>query len=163
MAWGGSLWIEKEWSIRNSKLATSGQDGGIGRHTVLPHTKKKDQKKDNNNLKTKKQPELTENQLYGSPTTKEIKKKHSFRPGQRGRDGQLRWRGLAVRRQLEDPGRQSHICADKPGRTTGEWDRPHNPGFQRREIKPQNLWRLWHWWEKFPASQESSLERPTGA
>ena len=33
------------------------QDGGVGRHTVPPQTKKKD----NNKFKNKKQPELTEN------------------------------------------------------------------------------------------------------
>ena len=32
-----------------------------------------------------------------------------------------------------------HLCVDKPGGTTGDWDRPRNPGFQRQEIKPQNL------------------------
>ena len=32
-----------------------------------------------------------------------------------------------------------HLCADKPGGTTGEPDRPHDPGFQCGEIKPQNL------------------------
>ena len=32
-----------------------------------------------------------------------------------------------------------HLCADKLGRTTREIDRSHNPGFQHREIKPQNL------------------------
>ena len=32
-----------------------------------------------------------------------------------------------------------HLCADKPGGTTEVQDRTCNPGFQRREIKPQNL------------------------
>ena len=32
-----------------------------------------------------------------------------------------------------------HLCADKPGGTTGEQDRPCNPGLQSGEIKPQNL------------------------
>ena len=39
------------------KGRTSGQDGGLGRHTTPPHTTKK---KDNK-FKNKKQPELTEN------------------------------------------------------------------------------------------------------
>ena len=30
-----------------------------------------------------------------------------------------------------------HLCGDKPGGTTGEQDRPHNPGLQLGEIKPQ--------------------------
>ena len=34
----------------------------------------------------------------------------------------------------------SHSHTDKPGGITGEQDRPRNPGFQYREIKPQNLW-----------------------
>ena len=32
-----------------------------------------------------------------------------------------------------------HLHADKRGVKTGEQDRPCNPGFQHREIKPQNL------------------------
>ena len=32
-----------------------------------------------------------------------------------------------------------HLHADKPRGTTGEQETPHNPGFQRGEIKPQNL------------------------
>ena len=35
-----------------------------------------------------------------------------------------------------------YLCADKPGRTTEGRDKPHNPGFQHKEIKPQNLWLL---------------------
>ena len=42
---------------------------------------------------------------------------------------------------LEDQG-VPHLRVDKSGGTTGEQDRPHNPGFQHREIKPQNLWLL---------------------
>ena len=38
------------------------------------------QPKEGQQFKNKKQEELTENQLYGSLTTKEIKKKHSSRP-----------------------------------------------------------------------------------
>ena len=30
-----------------------------------------------------------------------------------------------------------HSCADKPGGMAGEHSRLHNPGLQRREIKPQ--------------------------
>ena len=54
-----------------------------------------------------------------------------------GGPGWARW-------QLADPARQQladwavpHSCADKPGGTTGEQDRPSNPGFLLREIKPQ--------------------------
>ena len=37
------------------------------------------QKKDKNKFKNKNQPELPEIKLYGSPTTKKLKKKHSSR------------------------------------------------------------------------------------
>ena len=50
-------------------------------------------------------------------------------------------------RQLEDQVRWQlakqvvpHLHADKPGGTNGERDRPHNPGFQHGEKKPQYPW-----------------------
>ena len=43
-----------------------------------------------------------------------------------------------VRGQLVE-GVVAHLHADKLGGTTREQDRSHNPGFQCREIKPQNL------------------------
>ena len=52
------------------------QDGGIGRHTVSPHTTKRR----TINLKTKKYQSCQKIKLYGSLTTKELKKQHSFRP-----------------------------------------------------------------------------------
>ena len=50
----------------------------------------------------------------------------------------------------------------------GPGDRPRNPQFQCGEIKPQttdrkHLWGFRQYQEKLPASQERSLERPTGA
>ena len=66
--------------------------------------------------------------------------------GRRGGDGQPGQRGLTARQWLVDWARHwladqavPHLRADKPGGTTGEQDRPHNPGFQRGEIKPQSL------------------------
>ena len=53
------------------------QDGGIGRHTVPPHTTKR---RTTTNLKTTNNQNLQKIELYGSPTTKELKKKHSPRP-----------------------------------------------------------------------------------
>ena len=47
--------------------------------------------------------------------------------------------GLGQMRWLLDPQAVPHLHADKLGETTGEQDRPHNPGFQPRDIKPQNL------------------------
>ena len=49
----------------------------------------------------------------------------------RGPGGWLSWK-LAERAV-------PHSHADKPRGTTGERDRPHNPGSPRGEIKPQNL------------------------
>ena len=80
-----------------------------------------------------------------------------------------------ARLQLADPTRwwladpaapHSHI--DKPGGTAGEQSRLSNPGLQLGEIKPQTCdgkhpKGLRQQWEKLPASQERSLERPTGA
>ena len=42
---------------------------------------------------------------------------------------------------------------------------PRVPAQEKKSFKTsdyKNLWGLW-WWEKLPASQESSLERPTGS
>ena len=51
---------------------------------------------------------------------------------QTGGDGQLGQRGLAARWWLEDQV-VPHLPADKLGGTTGEQDRPCNPGFQCRK------------------------------
>ena len=55
----------------------SSQDGGIGRYTLLPHTTKRI----TTNLKTKNNQNCQKIKLYESLTTKELKKKHSSRPG----------------------------------------------------------------------------------
>ena len=70
--------------------------------------------------------------------------------GRRGRDGQ--------------PGGEEGSKAE----AGGPGDRPHNPGLQLWEVKPQtsdckHLWGLRQQWEKLPASQESWLDRPTGS
>ena len=54
---------------------TSGQDGLIGRYTLPPHITKRT----TINLKTKNNQNCQKIELYGRPTTKELKKKHSFR------------------------------------------------------------------------------------
>ena len=64
--------IKKLWYI----FLTYGQDGGIGRHTLPPCTTKRRIK---TNLKTKNNQNCQKIELYGSLTTKELKKKHSFR------------------------------------------------------------------------------------
>ena len=55
---------------------TSGQDGGIGRYTVPPHTTKR---RTTTNLKTKSNQNYQKIELYGSLTIKELKNKHSSR------------------------------------------------------------------------------------
>ena len=81
----------------------SGQDGGIGRHTVPPRTTKR---RTTTNLKTKTNQNFQKTKLYGSQTTKELKKEHSSRPvgraertyskaavGRMGRQGSGLWTG----------------------------------------------------------------------
>ena len=53
-----------------------GQDGGLDTYTLLPCTTKRR----TTNLKTKNNQNCLRIELYGSPTTKKLKKKHSFRP-----------------------------------------------------------------------------------
>ena len=62
---------------RKTADETSGQDGGVGRYTVPPCTTKR---RTTTNLKTKDYQNCQKIKMYGSPTTKELKKKHSFRP-----------------------------------------------------------------------------------
>ena len=69
---------------KKKKKKDSGQDGGIGRYTLPPHTTKT---RTTTNLKTKNNLNWQKVKLYGSPTTKELKKKHSS-DQQKGRDGQ---------------------------------------------------------------------------
>ena len=80
---------------------TSGQDGGINRYTLSPRTTKRR----TTNLKTKNNQKI---KLYGSLTTKELKKKHSSRQvgrvetGSQGREDSQQDGGWRTR--------QSHIC-----------------------------------------------------
>ena len=62
--------------MSGSYMQTSGQDGGIRRYTLPPHTTKG---RTTTNLKTKSNQNCQKIELYGSPTTKELKKKYSFR------------------------------------------------------------------------------------
>ena len=105
------------------------------------------QKKDNNKFKHKNNQNCQKIELYGSPTIKELKKKHSSRPvggaekGSQGREDVEQggsWRTRQAKWQLADQV-DPHLCAEKLGGTTGEQDRVHNPGLQHQEIKPQNL------------------------
>ena len=58
------------------KNQTSCQDGGVGRYTVPLHTTKR---RTPTNLKTNNNQNCHKIKLYGSLTTKELKKKHSSR------------------------------------------------------------------------------------
>ena len=81
-------------------------------------------------LKTKNNQNCQKIELYGSPTTKELKKKHSFRlVGGVEMGNQEEWTCGKVAagrlREVAASGLGSpHLCADKPGGTTGEPDRP---------------------------------------
>ena len=124
----------------NSAGLWSSQDGAVGRYTLPPHTTKS---RTTTNLKTKNYQNCQKIKLHGSLTTKELKKKHSFRPVGRAETGSQVERMCG---KVEDQGRQGwwlavpHSCVDKLKGTTGERDRLYNSGFQRGEIKPRNLW-----------------------
>ena len=83
-------------------------------------------------------------ELYGSLTTKELKKKHSWRPVAEVEMGILGWRELVARWWLEYWARQQladqvsqwlveqavpHLHVDKLGGATGEQDKLCHPGF----------------------------------
>ena len=124
----------KEETIKISDW-TSGQDGGIGRHTVPPRTKKRTI----TNLKTKNNQNWQKIKLYLSPTTKELKEETFIQTARRGRDqqpgGEDSQQGGVWRTGLS----YIHVQTNQEEQL-GSGDRPHNPGFQHGEIKPQSLW-----------------------
>ena len=91
-------------------LLTSGQDGGIDRYTLPSFTTKR---KITTNLKTSNNQNCQKIKLYGGGlTTKELKKKHSFRPvggaemGNQGREDVWQggsWRTRQARQWLAVP------------------------------------------------------------
>ena len=130
-------------------------------YTLPPHTTKRRA----TNLKTKNNQNCQKIKLYGSPTTKELKKKHSSRPvggaetGSWGREDS--WQGSGWR-----SGR-SHICKQINWNNCGvtQTTQPRVPVQGNKASKPlteKNLWGLWLW-EKLPVTQKSLLERPTGS
>ena len=77
------------------------------------------QKKDNNKLKNKYQPEVPDTEAYGSLTTKELKKKHSSRPvggvetGSQGREDTWQdsgWRTWAGEMMAGRVGSPTFVC-----------------------------------------------------
>ena len=111
-------------AIENFNLPTSSQDGDIGRYAVPPCTTKRGT---TTNLKIRNNQNCQKIKLYGSLTTKELKKKHSSRLVGGAEMGSS-WRTRCTRQQLADQ-TAPHLRGDKPGGTTGEQDRPHNPRF----------------------------------
>ena len=119
-------------------------DGGVGIYTLPSRTI---QRRTTTNLKTKNNQNCQKVKLYGSLTTKELKKKHSLRligeveTGSQGGEDVCKvvasrpgWAGQWLADQVVP-----HLCEDKPGGTTEEQDLPHNPGFKCWKRKPQNL------------------------
>ena len=113
------------YKIEQLGILISGQYGSIDRYSMPPYTTKR---MTAGNFKIKNNQNCQEIELYGSMKTKELKKKHSFRPvggvemGSSGGDeaGESSgWRTAQGRWLLED-GAVPHLLADKPGGTTGE-------------------------------------------
>ena len=72
----------------------------VGRNMLPPF---KTKRRTTTHLKTKNNQNSQEIELYGSLTTKELKKKHPFRlTDRRGGAGQLGWRGCTARWWLKD-------------------------------------------------------------
>ena len=63
-----------------------------------------------------------------------VKEETFIQTSRRGGDRQPRWRGCMARQQLVDWA-VPYWHVDKMGGATGEQDRLHNPGFQRRQNK----------------------------
>ena len=101
--------------VYNKYPLTSGQDGGIGRYTVPPHTTKR---RTTANLKTKNNQNCQIFKLHGSPTTKELKK-HSSRMVGRAKMGSQGGEDVQPKRWLVDQS-VPHSWANKLGRTIGK-------------------------------------------
>ena len=132
-------------NVKTGKKWTAVQDGGVGRCTLSACTIKR-----TTNLKIKGNQNCQKIKLYGSPTTKELKKKHSFRlvgGVEMGSQG----------------GKEAQQGRDWQGSETDHSTQGSSVGKESLKISGyKNLWGL-QWREKLPASQESLLERPTGS
>ena len=115
-----------------STIKVTSQDGGVGRNTLLPRTTKKR----TTNLKMKNNQNCQKIELYGSLTTKELKKKHSSRLV-----GGVETGSQGGEDMRQGSGWRTHICVPiNWDETTTDPDRLHNPGFQDGKRKPPNLW-----------------------
>ena len=126
------------------------------------------QKKDNNQFKNKKQPDLPENHTVWKSDNHGIKEETLVQIGRRGGDGQPGKRGHAAKQQLAD-GQLVDCVAPHPcvEGTTGEQDRPRNPGFQHQENRASKplavkICGSCTSGKKLPVHQESPFEGPHG-
>ena len=99
---------------------------------VLPCTTKR---RTTTNLKTKIQPELPENRTIWKSDKQEVKEETFIQTSRRAEMGN--WGGGGggpARRRLADQ-KVPHLPVDKPGGTTGDGDRLHNPALQHWDKK----------------------------
>ena len=95
--------MEKVKNLKEEKLRTrAGQDGSVGRYALFPSTIKRA----TTNSKTKNK-NCQNNELYRSPTTMELKKKHSSR--------------LVGGAEMGSQGREHTWQGDRRGRRSGHW------------------------------------------
>ena len=135
---------------------TSGQDGGVGRHTVPPRTTKT---RTTTNLKTKNNQNWQKIKLYGSPTTKEMKKKHSSR-----RVGGVETGSRAERTPgMAAAGRHDEAVDCRPGGLTFECRQTGRNNWGVRQTKqprvPAQGNKASNFWLKTPVGVEAAVEK----
>ena len=111
------------------------QDGGIGRYTLPPQTTKRR----TTNLKTKNNQTCQKIELYGSLTTKELKKKHLFRLV--GEAERMHSKAAAGGPGGRGGGWRLHICVqiNQEEKLGSETDHA-TQGSSMGKPKPQSLW-----------------------
>ena len=90
------------------------------------------------NLKTKTNQNCQKIELYGSLTTKELKKKHSSRLVREAEIGSLNGKDMQQGGSWQTGWSHTGVQINQKEQLGSKT--PRNPGFQHREIKPQNLW-----------------------
>ena len=123
---------------------TSSQDGSIGRYTLPPGTTKR---RTTTNLKTKNYQNCQKIELYGSLTTKELKKKHSPR--------------LVGGVKIGSWGKEGSWQTGRNNWGVRQTTQPRVPAWGNKASKPLTIKTCV--WGVTPGSQESVLERPTGS
>ena len=101
------------------------------RHRQKCFTSLHNQKKDNNQFKNRKQPELPENQPAWKSKNPGVKGTF-IKTGKRADMGTEKMHGKEGADYVIP-----HLCVDKPGGTMWERDRSQNPRFQYRKLKTQ--------------------------